>query len=140
MRLAKSALHDMVTTEMTKPLVTLIIVALLVAVLLLKTVGRISDSDARKHLHDGALVIDVRSAAEYASSHLPNAANFPLADIDTTLPARVQDKNRVLLLHCQSGTRSAIAVGKLKRIGYTKVFNLGSLSRAMAIVGKTDDE
>lgn len=123
-----------------KSLVILIIVALLVALLLLKTIGRISAGEAREHLKNGALVIDVRSPAEFASGHLANAANFPLGDIETTLPVREPDKNRVLLLHCQSGTRSAIAAGKLKGVGYTRVFNLGSLTRAREIVEMKDEQ
>ena len=53
---------------------------------------------------------------------------------------RVPDKNQVMLLHCQSGMRSAVAVGKLKSIGYANAFNLGSLSRAKAIVSGAGDE
>jgi len=123
-----------------KPLIIFIIAVLLVAFVLLQTIGRISIRDAREHLKDGALVIDVRSPGEFASDHLANAINFPLDEIEATLPARVQDNNRVLLLHCQSATRSAIAAGKLKRIGYTNVFNLGSLARAREIVDMAKDE
>lgn len=123
-----------------KTLIIVIIVALLVAMLLLKTAGRVSVRDARGHLQNGALVIDVRSSSEFASGHLPNAVNFPLADIKTSLPLRVGDKNRILLLHCQSGMRSSIAVEKLKSAGYTRVYNLGSLSRAREIVEMAEKE
>jgi rhodanese-related sulfurtransferase len=47
----------------------------------------------------------------------------------------VQDKNQVLLLHCQSGMRSGVASKRLKRLGYAKAFNLGSYSRAARLVG-----
>jgi rhodanese-related sulfurtransferase len=40
-----------------------------------------------------------------------------------------------VLLHCQSGMRSGLAMKKLKRLGYANVFNLGSYSRASHIVG-----
>jgi rhodanese-related sulfurtransferase len=85
-------------------------------------------------LKNGALVIDVRSSGEFASGHLPVAINVPLDEIETVLPQRVKDKNQVLLLHCQSGTRSGMAKTKLKRMGYPNVFNLGSYGRAETIL------
>jgi rhodanese-related sulfurtransferase len=100
----------------------------------LKQAGQISANDAGGHLKKGAMVIDVRSPGEFESGHLPKAINIPLDDIGDALPRRVQDKNQVLLLHCQSGMRSGIAAKKLKGMGYTNTFNLGSLARARSII------
>lgn len=118
----------------------LIIAAVLVAILLLKRTGQISAVDAREHLKQGALVIDVRSPGEYNSEHLPSAVNIPLDVVETAMPARVPDKDKVLLLHCQSGRRSAVAMKKLKSIGYTHVYDLGSLPQAKAVVDVVDDK
>jgi phage shock protein E len=49
------------------------------------------------------------------------------------IPAVVPDKSAPVFLHCQSGVRSATARRKLKAIGYTQVFNLGSLARARSL-------
>jgi rhodanese-related sulfurtransferase len=113
----------------------LILVAVFVVFFLLKRLGQISARDAQAHLKSGALLIDVRTAGEFSSGHLPNANNLPLDEIETSLPRRVQDKNQVLLLHCQSGMRSGMAKKKLNRLGYTSAFNLGSYGRAAQIVG-----
>jgi len=114
---------------------SLLIIAPLVALgFMMKRTGQISIPEARKQLNEGALVIDVRSPAEFHSGHLPAALNLPLDEIESTLPQRVQDKNQVLLLHCQSGMRSGLALRKLKALGYTRVFNLGSYPRAQAIL------
>jgi len=115
---------------------TLVIAAVVAVIFMLKKTGRISAKDARAHLKNGALVIDVRSRGEFSSGHLPNALNIPLDEIETALPRRVKDKNQVLLLHCLSGTRSGMAKSKLKTLGYANVFNLGSFGRAREIVGK----
>jgi len=101
---------------------------------LLKHSGKISVKDAREYLKKGALVIDVRSAAEFIGGHLPNALNLPLSEIEAILPRHVDDKQRVLLLHYQSGARSAVARKKVKKIGYSQVFNLGSYARAAEVV------
>ncbi len=115
--------------------ILLVIAALVVIVLLLKQSGQLSPKEAREHLKKGAVVIDVRSPGEFSAEHLPNTLNIPLEMIESAVPLRVPDKNQVVLLHCQSGMRSAMAVRKLRAIGYAKVFNLGSLSRARDILG-----
>jgi rhodanese-related sulfurtransferase len=46
----------------------------------------------------------------------------------------VKDKNRVLLLHCQSGARSKVARKKLIALGCPNTFNMGSYDRAARIV------
>ena len=113
---------------------TLIIVAVVAVVFMLKTAGQISAKDALAHLKNGALVIDVRSPGEFNSGHLSAALNLPLDEIETALPRRVPDKNQVLLLHCQSGMRSGMAKKKLNGLGYANAFNLGSYGRAESIL------
>ena len=114
--------------------ILLIIAAVIVVGFMLKRAGQISTQAAQAHFKNGALVIDVRSPGEFSSGHLPPAINVPLDELETALPRRVQDKNQVLLLHCLSGTRSGMAMAKLKRLGYPNVHNLGSYGRAQQIL------
>lgn len=118
----------------------LIIAALVAGLLLLKLTGRITTKDALGYLSKGALVIDVRSSSEFNAGHLPTAINIPLDEIETVLPRQVNNKNQVILLHCQSGMRSGLAAKKLRGMGYTGVFNLGSYARAKEIVGASASE
>ena len=113
---------------------TLIIAAVVAVFFMMKKSGQISAKDALEKLKNGALVIDVRSAGEFNSGHLATAINIPLDEIETALPKRVKDKNQVLLLHCASGMRSGTAKSKLKGMGYTNAFNLGSFGRAESIL------
>ena len=113
----------------------LIVVAVIAVIFILKIVGQISVKDALTHLKNGALVIDVRSPDEFSSGHLSKAVNIPMEQLATVLPKQVPDKERPLLLHCLSGTRSGMAKSQLKSLGYTNVFNLGSFARARKIVG-----
>jgi rhodanese-related sulfurtransferase len=114
--------------------IVLIVVVLLAVVFRLRRSGQISSTEAAAHLKNGALVIDVRTAGEFASGHLPNTINIPLGEIESTLPRQVKDKSQVLLLHCQAGGRSSQARKKLIALGYLNAFNLGSYSRAAQIV------
>jgi hydroxyacylglutathione hydrolase len=72
-------------------------------------------------------VIDVRGASEWESGHLPGAPNIPLA----TLAARLDEvqRDRPVVVQCQSGGRSAIAASLLRAKGVKDVLNLsGGLS------------
>ncbi len=101
-----------------------------VALLLGQRRAFVSEHDARRHLAQGALIIDVRSREEFSRGAVRNAINIPLGELRETIASRVKDKSQVLLLHCLSGGRSAIARHQLRRLGYMNTFNLGSMSRA----------
>jgi len=114
----------------------LVIAAIIVIFFMLKRAGQVSAKDALAYLKRGALVIDVRSHGEFSAGHLPDTINIPLEEIKTALPAQVEDKSRVLLLHCRSGMRSGLAQRELKSLGHTNTFNLGSYGRAESILNQ----
>lgn len=109
-------------------------VALFIAYIFLRRKGQLSAEAASAYLQRGALLIDIRSSVEYATGHLPQAINMPLPQIETLIASKAPDKNEVLLLYCQSGSRSAVAKNKLNALGYTRVYNLGSYDRAARIL------
>lgn len=117
----------------------LIAIAVLAILLILKRGKQISAKTAGEYLRSGAVVIDVRSAGEFTAGHLAKAVNIPLSEIETVIARKVKDKNQVLLLHCQSGMRSGVAMKKLKAMGYASTYNLGSYGRAAEIVGSRAD-
>ena len=112
----------------------LFVAAIIILATIMKRTGQISAGDARALLQKGALVIDVRSPGEFSAGHLPMSVNIPLNEIETALPGRVPDKNKVLLLYCASGMRSGMAKKKLNGMGYANAFNLGSYGRAESIL------
>lgn len=103
----------------------------------LKRAAFISAAEARKHLTAGALVIDVRSPGEFQADNVPGAINIPLGELREALPKHVKDKQQVLLLHCLSGGRSAIAKQQARGLGYANALNLGSLARAKTVAQST---
>ena len=111
-------------------------VLLVIAYMFLRRKGQISEDAAVMHLKEGAVVIDVRSPAEFSTGHLKDAINMPLPQIERLIVNRVKDREKVLLLHCQSGMRSGVAKRKLDALGYTRAYNLGSYARALHIVNR----
>ncbi len=87
----------------------------------------ISGADARQRVEAGAQLIDVRTPAEFASGHLPKAQNIPLGELDARVAALKREDD--IVLYCASGARSTRAAALLRGRGYTKVANLGGMSR-----------
>jgi len=116
-------------------IIALAVVTITGGVLLHGQSSQISPEAAVAYLRNGALVIDVRTPAEFNAGHLPNAINIPLQQIESGAPLPLKDKKQVLLLHCQGGMRSGRATTLLSGMGYVNVFDLGSYSRAEQIVG-----
>jgi len=71
-----------------------------------------------------AQLVDVRSPGEFASGHAPGCINLPLHELD--LRAKELDPGRWVVVCCASGTRSAMAGRRLRRLGFERVVNAGS--------------
>ena len=106
------------------------------AFLIFKQLNAVKPATAREWLKKGALVIDVRSEAEFQEKHLPGAINIPLNRLGEEIARHAPKKEQPLLLHCLSGTRSGMGTSALKKMGYQNVFNLGSYGRAEKILSE----
>lgn len=108
----------------------------LIAVLFLlwqqKTRGAESAEQAWAWIGRGALVIDVRTEAEFSASHLEGALNIPFEQVDRLVKAIGEDKNRAVVVYCRSGRRSGLARQSLMQKGYTNVFNGGGIANLLA--------
>jgi rhodanese-related sulfurtransferase len=91
----------------------------------------VSLEEAETLLGAGARLIDVRSPAELARGAVAGAVNLPAEQIEQHLETLADTP---CLLYCQSGTRSQIAVEKLRASGLSNVYDLGSKSRAEALL------
>jgi hydroxyacylglutathione hydrolase len=71
--------------------------------------------ERRRH-EDGVLILDVRGSAEHDVRHVPDA----LSIAHTRLLVRLDEvpNDRPVLVHCNSGGRSAAAASLLERFGY----------------------
>lgn len=77
---------------------------------------------------EGAVLIDVRGADEYAAGHIPGAVNLDVNRIGE-IGSVVSDKNAPVYTYCLTGRRSGRAVEALKNAGYTNVKNIGGINK-----------
>jgi phage shock protein E len=78
-------------------------------------------------VRSGAVILDVRSKAEFVNGHVPTAINIPLDQLAKNLN-KLKDTQNPIIACCASGMRSAAAKRLLKSKGYTAVYNAGSWS------------
>lgn len=90
---------------------------------------RINPDEAKKLLDTtkGIILLDVRTEAEYRERRIPKSLLIPLNSLKAQAPKRLPDKNKEILVYCQSGSRSGAAVRILSKLGYVKVKNIGGI-------------
>lgn len=91
---------------------------------LIRTIPRITAQALAEQLVDssGPHVVDVRSEREWNSGHLAGSHNIPLTHLRERMAELPQD--RPVVVHCEGGYRSAIAVSLLAEAGRTNVNDL----------------
>ena len=85
----------------------------------------VSVARAQQLLADGWQLVDVRTAREWKTDHLPAAMHIPLDRLDRSLgqlPANAQ-----IVTICHSGMRSAMAARTLRGHGRTAVTVRGGM-------------
>jgi phage shock protein E len=69
-----------------------------------------------------AVIVDVRTPAEYQEGHIPGVANIPLDQLESRMNEVPKDKK--VLLICRSGKRSAQGTALLRGKGFDSVYNV----------------
>jgi rhodanese-related sulfurtransferase len=84
--------------------------------------AEISPMQAFEEYREGALFLDVRSAAEWNQGHIQDTVLIPLHE----LPARLSElpRDRDIVVVCQSGGRSQQGAAILRAAGFTRVASL----------------
>ena len=88
---------------------------------------KITAQEAKEMMDEGATVVDVRTAEEYAEKHIDGALLIPVDTIGGTPPEELPDLDAPILVHCRTGVRSKAAAEKLVGLGYTKVYDFGGI-------------
>ena len=74
------------------------------------------------------VILDVRTAQEFASGHIPGAALLPNETIGTEDIPLLPDKDQLILVYCRSGNRSKQAAEKLAQLGYTNIVEFSGIN------------
>ncbi|MDF1499160.1 MAG: rhodanese-like domain-containing protein [Anaerolineales bacterium] len=88
---------------------------------------RISAAEYNQRFGTGVdhLLIDVRTADEFVTGHIPGAINISVQSLPDRLNEIPTDKP--LVVYCRSGNRSATATSILIDAGFSLVYDLGGI-------------
>jgi phage shock protein E len=86
---------------------------------------------AQQLVEAGALLLDVRSASEFASGHIDGAVNIPHTQISERtgeiLDSQGGDPHKPIVLYCRSGHRAGLAKRDLEEAGFDRLTNFGGI-------------
>jgi rhodanese-related sulfurtransferase len=75
----------------------------------------------------GAVMVDVRSAQEFATGQAHGTINIPLSELGSRL--HEISRNVPVVVCCASGTRSGMAKLLLRKNGFSDVHNVGAWTK-----------
>ena len=81
------------------------------------------------------VVLDVRTAAEYAQGHLEGAVNIDVQGGTFDAEMGGLDPDATYVVYCRTGNRSAAAIARMTELGFDSLINAGSLSAASTATG-----
>ncbi|MBX5494797.1 MAG: sulfurtransferase [Bryobacteraceae bacterium] len=84
---------------------------------------------------DDHILIDTREESEWNAGHAAGAMHLSKGIIERDIESKVPDKNKVLVLYCGGGFRSALAADALQKMGYQNVISLDGGWRAYTQAG-----
>jgi rhodanese-related sulfurtransferase len=84
----------------------------------------VGPTEAVRLMNQGAVLVDVRSQAEFDSGHILDARHVPQDEVAQAAETLKRFKDKVVVVCCESGMRSGAAARVLQAQGFTKVVNL----------------
>jgi rhodanese-related sulfurtransferase len=78
----------------------------------------------RIQANKAGLILDVRTAEEYAEGHIPGSVNIPYDHLNLRKAEIAAHKDKEIVLYCRSGSRVKIAANTLDKMGFKKLLHL----------------
>jgi rhodanese-related sulfurtransferase len=82
-----------------------------------------------------AVIIDVRTAEEYATGHLDGAVNIDVQSPDFGTIISQLPTDGEYFVYCRSGNRSGQAIAQMEASGFSDLTNGGSVAEASSMTG-----
>ncbi len=92
--------------------------------------GAIGAQAVVRLMNQGAAVLDLRSAEDYAAGHIRGARSMPAGQLGEGLDALKRFKDKPVIVYCEQGSTAAAAMRTLTQQGFSHVANLRGGLRA----------
>ena len=84
----------------------------------------VTAKDFKEKPKEGAIILDVRTPAEYQSGHVENAVLMDISQPTFVEGLKKLDKEKEYYVYCRTGRRSTNATQIMKQLGFKKVCNV----------------
>lgn len=102
----------------------ILITALLSSFAFAQSAQSISQQDFQQLDKANVVILDVRTAEEFAQGHVPGAINITHTAIENNLAKLAKHKDKKIVVYCRSGRRAGIAADILAQHGFDKLYHL----------------
>lgn len=102
-------------------------ITLIASISFFVTAGEVPDIKAEQLLKSDTskwLILDVRSAEEYAEGHVPGAVNIAHTELEDRLSEIVNFESKPVVVYCRSGYRAGKAAEILKKAKFADIRHL----------------
>ncbi len=82
-----------------------------------------------KYKKQKAILIDVRSEQEFSEEHIKGAISIPYYELPRRAKQELIDKNKKIILYCNTGVRSKKAENILRKMSYKNVSSICQVNR-----------
>jgi len=98
-------------------------------------IQEVSASEAAQRKSQGAMLIDVRESDDFAKEHATGAVHLSKGVVELKIEQTVPDLATPIVCYCGGGSRSALVVDNLQKMGYQKVSSLAGGFKAWKDAG-----
>jgi rhodanese-related sulfurtransferase len=98
-------------------------------------IREVTVDEARQQQQQGAVLIDVREADDFAKNHAAGALGLSKGVLELKIEEHVPEVDAPILCYCGGGSRSALAAENLQRMGYQNVASVAGGFRAWQQAG-----
>ena len=114
------------TPALITALAAIVVIAVVIFLLRQEQKEQVSAEDLQKRIDQGEriLLVDVRSAQEYADGHIPDAILLPHKGLPDSMNEISTQHDQVIVLYCERGPRALLAQNALTGAGFLSVLHL----------------
>jgi molybdopterin/thiamine biosynthesis adenylyltransferase/rhodanese-related sulfurtransferase len=87
-------------------------------------IAEVTAPEAKDLVGNGTLFVDIRERDEWEEGNIPGAVHIPRGFLESRIDAAAPERDRPIVVYCQSGARSAFGAKTLQELGYDNVTSL----------------
>jgi len=109
-----------------KIFITLVVVFIAMGTVSAQTVMQLKSTEIQQILikNKAIIILDVRTAEEFAAGHLKNAINHDIRQPDFYSNINKLNKKKTYLVYCRTNHRSGMAAEYMKQNGFVSIYQM----------------